>query len=188
MFPCLNSRAWWWPNHLNQVCWGRVTSKTCRTGVQRDQDRNQDWGTPWSPEDEGSWLVIPLHFIQCHFSINISTSTNCWEKHSWTRVYSLNNMQTTLLRKWNSLLAFCAGWRPVFHCFKKNLSCLSLSDSTDFVDTIYRFASPSTSSKLAPLRHSALMWLILALGPIIDLIQHVGWLSHYGVVQSTRLF
>lgn len=96
MFPCLNSRAWWWANHLNQVCWGRVTSKTCRTGVPRDRDRDQDWGTPWSPEDEGSWLVIPLHFSQCHFSINISTSTNCWEKHSWTRVYSLNNIQTTL--------------------------------------------------------------------------------------------
>lgn len=53
---------------------------------------------------------VPPKEERVHFSINISTSTNCWEKHSWTRVYILNNIQTTLLRKWNSLLAFSAGW------------------------------------------------------------------------------
>lgn len=62
---------------------------------------------------------VPPKEQHVHFSINISTSTNCWEKHSWTRVYSLNDIRTTLPRKWNSLLAFCAGWRPVVPLFQE---------------------------------------------------------------------
>ena len=59
-------RAWWWDDHLNQVCWKRETSKTCRAWMPQDQR-----GVPSTQLKKAALTWKSLDWINVNFHLRL---------------------------------------------------------------------------------------------------------------------